>query len=67
MKFSQFLVILNCYIGQEKSQLDFMYLCFQRVMVPPFTEEDSALEENDNYYPFSKKSDESTAKKVYSG
>ena len=67
MKFSQFLAILNCYIGQEKSQLDFMYLCFQRVMVPPFTEEDSALEENDNYYPFSKKSDESTAKKVCSG
>ena len=67
MKFSQLLAILNCYIGQEKSQLNFMYLCFQRVMVPPYTEEDSALEENDNYYPFSKKSEESTAKKVYSG
>ncbi len=67
MKFSQFLTILNCYIGQEKSQLDFMYLCFQRVMVPPFTEEDIAREGNDNYYPFSKKSEESSAKKVYSG
>lgn len=67
MKFSQLLSILNCYIGQEKSQVDFLYLCFQHVMVAPSTEEDSALEENDNYYPFSKKSDESSAKKVYSG
>ena len=24
MKFSQWLAILNCYIGQEKSQLDFI-------------------------------------------
>lgn len=67
MKFSELLAILNCYIGQEKSQLDFMYLCFQLVMASPFTEEDSALEENDDYYPFSKKTDVSAAKKVYSG
>ena len=67
MKFSQLLAMLNCYIGQEKSQLDFMYLCFQQVMVSPFTEEDLARDENDNYYPFSKKSDESAAKKIYSG
>ena len=67
MKFSRLLSILNCYIGQEKSQLDFLYLCFQHVMVTPFTEKDEVLEENDNYYPFSKKSEESAAKKVYSG
>jgi len=67
MKFSQLLAILNCYIGQEKSQLDFMYLCFHRVMVSPFTEEELAIEGNDDYYPFSKKSEESAAKKVYSG
>ena len=67
MKFSQLLALLNCYIGQEKSQLDFMYLCFQRIMVPPFTEEDETLDENDSYYPFTKKSEESAAKKVYSG
>ena len=67
MKFSHLLTILNCYIGQDKSQLDFMYLCFQRVMVPPFTEAELKLDENDSYYPFSKKSEESTAKKVYSG
>ena len=67
MKFSQLLSILNCYIGQEKSQLDFMYLCFQNIMVTPFTKNDVILERNDKYYPFSKKSEESAAKKVYSG
>ena len=58
MKFSQFLKIMNCYIGQEKSQYDFMYSLFSMIVCEPFSDE---------YYPFSNLCGESQAKKVYSG
>ena len=67
MKFCKFLKIMNCYIGQEKSQYDFMYALFSTVVCEPFSEEDVKKDEADNYYPFSKLCGESQAKKVYSG
>ena len=67
MKFSQFLKIMNCYIGQEKSQYDFMYELFSMVVCEPFSEEEMIKDEKDEYYPFSKLCGESQAKKVYSG
>jgi len=67
MKFCKFLKIMNCYIGQEKSQYDFMYDLFSKVVCEPFSEEDVKKDEEDNYYPFSKLCGESQAKKVYNG
>lgn len=67
MKFSQFLKIMNCYIGQEKSQYDFMYSLFSMVVCEPFSEEEMKSAEEDEYYPFSNLCGESQAKKVYSG
>jgi len=67
MKFCEFLKIMNCYIGQEKSQYDFMYDLFSNIVCEPFSEEDMKNDEEDNYYPFSKLCGESMAKKVYSG
>ncbi len=67
MNFSQFLKIINCYIGQEKSQYDFMYVLFSMVVCEPFSEGEIKKDEEDDYYPFSKLCGESQAKKVYSG
>lgn len=67
MKFSQFLKIMNCYIGQEKSQYDFMYSLFSMIVCEPFSEEEMKSAEEDEYYPFSNLCGESQAKKVYSG
>ena len=67
MRFCQFLKIMNCYIGQGKSQYDFMYDLFSMVVCEPFSEEDLKKDEEDEYYPFSKLCGESQAKKVYSG
>lgn len=67
LKFCDFLSIYNCYFDQEKSQLDFLCHCFQRIMLEPYSDADLSLDEKDEYYPFSKLSEESTARKVYSG
>lgn len=67
MKFSQFLKIMNCYIGQEKSQYDFMYALFSMIVCEPFSEVDTKKDKDDEYYPFSALCGESQAKKVYNG
>lgn len=67
MKFCTYLKIINCYIGEEKSQYDFMFALFSKVVCEPFSEVDTQREEQDKYYLFSKLCTESTARKVYSG
>lgn len=53
MKFCEYLKILNCYIGEDKSQPDFMYELFSLFVCEPYTDEEIARDENDDYYPFS--------------
>ena len=67
MRLTDFLKKLNVYIGADKTQTDFMSKLFFLAMAEADTEEDIKADELDEYYPFAKTSDESTAKKVYSG
>lgn len=67
MRFYEFLKILNCYFGENKSQYDFMYALFSEVVSVPFSPEDEKRDEDDNYYPFSSLCGDSMARKVYSG
>lgn len=66
-RFSEFIRMLHGHIGQKKSQPDYMQFLFTLVMCDPYTEEDISKEENDEYYPFSRKSQRSIAKKIYTG
>ena len=67
MKFCEYLKILNCYIGEEKSQPDFMYELFSLFVSEPYTDEDIKHDENDEYYLFSSLCGTDIAKKVYKG
>lgn len=67
MKFCEYLKILNCYIGEEKSQPDFMYELFSLFISEPYTDEDIKRDENDEYYPFSTLCGADISKKVYKG
>ena len=67
MKFCEYLKILNCYIGEEKSQSDFMYELFSLFVSEPYTDEDIKRDENDEYYPFSTLCGADISKKVYKG
>ena len=67
MKFCEYLKILNCYIGEEKSQPDFMYELFSLFVSEPYTDEDIKRDENDEYYPFSTLCGADISKKVYKG
>ena len=67
MKFCEYLKILNCYIGEEKSQTDFMYELFSLFVSEPYTDEDIKRDENDEYYPFSTLCGANISKKVYKG
>jgi len=67
LKFCEFLKIMNCYIGEDKAQHDFMYLLFSLITSEPFSDEEMEKDENDSYYSFSELSSSSTSKKVYYG
>lgn len=67
MKFKEFLKIVHCYVGADKTQADFLFYCFSILMVEPFTDEDQKKDDNDEYYPFSKNEEKSLANKIYSG
>lgn len=67
MKFCDFLKILNCYIGEKKSQPDFLYELFSLFVSEPYTDEDIERDENDEYYPFSTLCGSDVSKKVYKG
>ena len=67
MKFCEYLKILNCYIGEEKSQSDFMYELFSLFVSEPYTDEDIKRDENNEYYPFSTLCGADISKKVYKG
>ena len=67
MKFCEYLKIMNCYIGEEKSQYDFMYELFALFISDPYTDKDIKLDENDDYYPFSSLCGVDISKKVYKG
>ena len=67
MKFCEYLKILNCYIGEEKSQSDFMYELFSLFVSEPYTDEDIKRDEIDEYYPFSTLCGVDISKKVYKG
>ncbi len=67
MKFCEYLKILNCYIGEEKSQPDYMYELFSLFVSEPYTDEDIKRDENDEYYPFSTLCGADISKKVYKG
>ena len=67
MKFCKYLKILNCYIGAEKSQPDFMYQLFSLFVSKPYTDADIRRDENDEYYLFSTLCGADISKKVYKG
>ncbi len=67
MKFFEFLKILNCYIESSKSQHDFLYSLFKLVITPPYDEDEIEKDKNDEYYPFSRISDDSLARRICSG
>ena len=67
LKFCEYLKILNCYIGEEKSQPDFMYELFALFVSEPYTDEDSKKDENDRYFLFSTLCGADISKKVYKG
>lgn len=67
MKFCEYLKILNCYIGEEKSQAGFMYELFSLFVSEPYSDEDIKRDENDEYYPFSTLCGADVSKKVYKG
>ena len=67
MKFCEYLKILNCYIGEEKSQPDFMYELFSLFVSEPYTDEEIKRDENDEYYPFSTLCGADISKKIYKG
>jgi len=67
VKFKEFLKIVHCYIGADKTQTDFLFYCFSILMIDPFTDEDLKKDDNDEYYPFSTNEGKSLANKIYSG
>lgn len=67
MKLNEFLKIMNCYFGIEKSQYDFMRFFFSLFVTEPFSDEELSKDEDDSYYPFSSLCSLDSAKKIFSG
>ncbi len=65
--FSDMAKLLHRYIGTEKPQGEYVHYLISLFMHEPITDEDKALDAKDEYYPYSKKSEESSAIKVYTG
>jgi len=66
MKFCEYLKLLNCYMGTDENQSDFIYYIFSIVICDPKTDSELELDNNDEYYPFSELTDKDTCKKIYS-
>lgn len=67
MKFVEYLKIMNCYFGIEKSQYEFMKEFFSLFVTEPFSDEDVRKDENDEYYPFSTLCAPDSVKRIFNG
>lgn len=67
MNFSDFAKLMHKYIGTTKDQQEFVQYLLFLVMHEPSTDFDKALDNKDEYYPYSKDKEKSAAGKVYRG
>lgn len=68
MNVDKFLSIMKKYVGADKRSIpDFCCYIFSLVMKEPETDEELELDKNDEYYPFSKSSSGSSARKLFNG
>ena len=65
---SQFLQLMRGYVGYEKNSVQaYCAFVFWSFMKEPYSEHEQALDENDGYYPFNKKSEKTGAYRMFNG